>query len=1128
MQRYEIPGFCTLCRSRCGTLNVVEAGRLVAVKALPGHPTGRATCTKGRAAPELVHSTRRLRTPLRRTRPKDGGDPGWEAIGWDEAMTEIAGRLSAIRAESGAEAVAFGVTSPSASPMSDSIEWVERFIRVFGSPNMLYATEICNWHRDYAFAFTFGSGMGSPDYARSDLIVLWGHNPSNTWLAQAGEIAEGQSRGARLMVVDPRRTAHATRSDLWLRVRPGADAALALGIIHLLLSTGRFDEAFVRRWTNAPFLVRTDTGRFLRAEDLGDSSGYVATGADGTPFACDTTRAPDARLMSAALTGCFMVHTGEGPVACRPAFDLLAGHCADYAPERVEALTSVPAATIRAAADAIAGARSVSLFCWTGVGQHTNASQTSRALGILYALTGSVDRVGGNLMLNRQPAAPVMDRSLMSDAQWAKALGLAERPLGPPSQGYVTARDLARAITAGDPYRIRALFTFGANALVSQADTGMVEAALRALEFSVHCDLFETPTGRHADILLPVGTPWEREGLRVGFEISAEAEEIVQLRPRMVPRQGEARSDMEIVFELACRLGHGGRFFGGDIEAGWNHVLAPLGLTIEDLRAAPQGVRRPLAQAERKYAAETGGGARGFATESRRVELYSETLLRIGQQPLPGAGAGPAPATAFPLMLTTAKSGYFCHSQHRSLASVRRRAPEPTVTLHPDIAHARGLAVDDRAIVSTPAGRAAFRTRLDADLDPAVIVADYGWWQAAPDLGLPGYGLSGAAGSNYNSLIDTRSIDPISGSVPHRGFPCDVSAAGEADRRLHWDGFRRFTVVERVEEADGVVSLGLAPAGGGILPDFRPGQHVTVRILGRHGSPAAARSYSLSGAAGAPQSRYRITVRRLDHAPAPGFVSDILTRRLTVGDTVDLQRPAGRFLLPDEADFPIVLIAGGIGITPFIGLLETAAARGSQAELVLHYGNRNAVTHAFRDRIAALKGALPGLRVVDHYSRPLPGEASGRAFDRAGRIGAGDIDQDLIDRRARFYLCGPGAMPAELEAGLKARGVPGFEIFKEVFRAADGVLPAADRTHTIRFARSGRTLTWTRACGTILDLAEASGLNPASGCRVGQCESCAVGIVDGTIHHLVPPDEIDAGTCLTCQAVPASDLVLDA
>lgn len=173
METQEKKGYCTLCRSRCGTINVVRGDMMIKVRPDDTHPTGHAMCMKGKAAPELVHSPNRVLYPMRRTRPKGAADPGWQRIGWDEALAEIAGRLAYFKRENGAESVAFGVTTPSGTPMSDSIDWVERFVWLFGSPNICYATEICNWHKDSAHAFTFGCGIPVADYRHAELIVLW-------------------------------------------------------------------------------------------------------------------------------------------------------------------------------------------------------------------------------------------------------------------------------------------------------------------------------------------------------------------------------------------------------------------------------------------------------------------------------------------------------------------------------------------------------------------------------------------------------------------------------------------------------------------------------------------------------------------------------------------------------------------------------------------------------------------------------------------------------------------------------------------------------------------------------------------------------------------------------------------
>ncbi|MFF4081572.1 molybdopterin-dependent oxidoreductase [Streptomyces sp. NPDC001777] len=191
----EARGYCTLCKSRCGAIYTIESGAMVGVRPDPDHPTGTALCPKGRAAPELVHSPARLTRPLRRTTPRTDPDPKWREIGWEEAMTEISSRLAEFRDTTGPESVAFSVTSASGTPMSDALEWVERFVHLYGSPNISYSTEICNWHKDFAHAFTFGSAQPAPDFPHTDLTVMWGHNPAKTWLSRSVALAEARARG---------------------------------------------------------------------------------------------------------------------------------------------------------------------------------------------------------------------------------------------------------------------------------------------------------------------------------------------------------------------------------------------------------------------------------------------------------------------------------------------------------------------------------------------------------------------------------------------------------------------------------------------------------------------------------------------------------------------------------------------------------------------------------------------------------------------------------------------------------------------------------------------------------------------------------------------------------------------
>jgi anaerobic selenocysteine-containing dehydrogenase len=712
----SVPTFCPLCVSRCGARAELSDGTLLALHPDPSHPTGKAICLKGKAAPDIVYHASRLLYPLKRTTPKDAADPGWERITWDEALDAVADRLVSAAAADGPESVAFSSSSPSTSAISDSVDWIQRLTRAFGTPNYSSYMELCGWGRYLAPLYTFGAsvpGVYLPDLENAGCILFWGYNPSVARLAHATSTVDAVRRGAKLIVVDPRKAGLASRADHWLRVRPGTDAALALSLAHVMIENGWYDADFVRDWTNAADVVDGET-----------------------------------------------------------VWDLLASRCAEFPPDRTEAVTGVPATAIVAAARTIWEARPVAFYTWSGLEQHSGTTQTIRAINVLYALTGSLDVPGGNVLFEAVPSNPVDGREFLSSAR-PPAVGADRRPLGPARFEFVTGEDLYTAIL---DRRITTLVGFGGNMVMAHADSRRGREALRSVDFFAQADLFMTPTAELADIVLPVTTPFEAEALKIGFEYSQEAQSLVQLRQPLVAPRGEARSDLQIVFALATRLGLGDHFWNGDIDAAFRHQLAPSGIALDDLREHPEGMRVPLTTRYRKYTDS------GFATPSRKVELYSATLAAHGYEPLPAfeeplisPRSRPDLADRYPLVLSCAKSLFFCETQHRQVAALRKSAPDPQVEIHPSTAESRGIIAGDWVSLDTPGGSVRARAKFNASLDPQVVFAQHGWWEACDELGLPGYPPYGPDSANLNLVLPQTPSDPISGSSPMRASVCDVS-----------------------------------------------------------------------------------------------------------------------------------------------------------------------------------------------------------------------------------------------------------------------------------------------------------------------------------------------------------------
>ena len=239
-----IRSVCGLCYSGCGVLVHLRGDQVIGVEGDPDSPVNRGTlCAKGLASLEYLYHPDRLKHPLRRAGER--GEGKWRRVSWDEALNAVADALIETRDEYGAESVAF--VQGAAKGLQDS--YGERLVNAFGTPNFSTTGHVCFAPRAFASKITCGFNP-IPDYEYPPAcIVVWGANMAATRIGEHEQMAQALSRGARLVVIDPRRTDLASKADVWLRVRPGSDLALALGMVHVIVNEGLFDAAFVDDWT---------------------------------------------------------------------------------------------------------------------------------------------------------------------------------------------------------------------------------------------------------------------------------------------------------------------------------------------------------------------------------------------------------------------------------------------------------------------------------------------------------------------------------------------------------------------------------------------------------------------------------------------------------------------------------------------------------------------------------------------------------------------------------------------------------------------------------------------------------------------------------------------------------------
>src|SRR4051812_8193429 len=360
--------------------------------------------------------------------------------------------------------------------------------------------------------------------------------------------------------------------------------------------------------------------------------------------------------------------------------------------------------------------------------------------------------------------------------------------------------------------------------------------------------------------------------------------------------------------------------------------------------------------------------------------------------------------------------------------------------------------------------------------------------------------------------------------------------------QLQWNGYRKFEVFKKVNECDDVCAIYLKAHDGKSLAQFKPGQYLTFQLSVPGRDKPLVRCYSLSDS---PHrgDYYRVTIKK-EHAPADrpelpcGAGSSYFTDTVKEGDILDVKAPSGHFYLEMAQSHPVVLIAGGVGVTPMLSMAQAVAASGSKREVWFFYGVRNSKEHIHKQELEKLAAENEHIHLQVCYSRPSPSDVKGRDYQHEGRVGIELLKELLPSNNFEYYLCGNGSFMKSLTDGLEAWGVPEKDVHFEAFgpatvkKQAPQLTPSETRflakTH-VTFKRSGKAIGWDPAVGNLLDLALANGIRIDAGCRAGGCGSCLVAIKAGKVSYLSQPDAApEEGACLTCICRPASNLELDA
>jgi len=359
-----------------------------------------------------------------------------------------------------------------------------------------------------------------------------------------------------------------------------------------------------------------------------------------------------------------------------------------------------------------------------------------------------------------------------------------------------------------------------------------------------------------------------------------------------------------------------------------------------------------------------------------------------------------------------------------------------------------------------------------------------------------------------------------------------------------WEGFRAFIVESKEPETETITSFYLKPEDGDSLPPYMPGQFLTFRLnMPEHPTPVM-RTYSLSDSPNH-QDYYRVSIKRLPAPEEPpglpaGLSSNYFHDHVQPGTRLCVNAPRGKFYLDPNDNTPVVLLSGGVGITPMISMLNAIIESGSRRPVWFVHGARHGREHAMASHTRRMAAENDNLNVHVSFSQPRPEDSEGRDYDSRGHVNIELLKQMLPPAAYDFYLCGPTPFMKSLYNGLLNGGVAEtrihYEFFGPVSELKEGTEAASKEAAVskslaevdVSFAKAGLTARWDPTLESILDLAEAQGLRPAFSCRTGICHTCSSKLIEGEVEYVTEPLDLpDPGCVLICCSKPKTNLVIE-
>ena len=700
----------------------VEDGHLVALRPDKEHPLSSGfACQKGIAFAEVVNDPDRVRRPLRR------GPAGFEEVTWDEAMDDIAGRLSAILRRHGSGAVGWYMGNPGAFSFAHTFAAL-LFTKGLGRHSHYFTASSQDTNsRLIASQLLYGvpTSVPIPDLTRTDLLVMMGTNPvvSHGSFLTAPRIKDRMNdivkRGGRVLIIDPRRSETAVAFE-WLGIAPDTDSLLLLSLLHVMFADGLVDIAAVKRK------------------------------ADGV--------------------------------------DWLRSLCLPFTPESTSAQTGIDADSVRALAHALVTTPRAAVYGRLGTCVGTHGTLTTYLIDAVNLVAGNLDAPGGSVFSSMHTVGQKWQNVAMGAIMRRSYRRKRSRISGTPSAiGSEPAALMAKEITTPGDRKIRAMFVSAGNPVLSVPNGEELEAAFGELELSVALDFYVTETSAQCDYILPVTTMYERDDFPYTFQ-GFQATPFRQATEAVLAPVGEAREEWAVVADLAERLAHRVPAFAG--FAAVRKVLRLFGvdasprLMMDALVRMSEGgdrfgLRRGglnMRRLEKEHPhgvvvaphVRTGVLRQAVGYLSRRVRLahqgIADEVAKLSRRTVPDG---------YPLRMVGLREPRSENSWMHNSPLLMRGDRRQHALMHADDAAERDIADGDEVRITSPFGTITVPVVTTKDLLPGVVAVPHGWGHK----GTGGWRLANrAGGANVNQLTssDPDDVEALSGMAWLTGVPIRV------------------------------------------------------------------------------------------------------------------------------------------------------------------------------------------------------------------------------------------------------------------------------------------------------------------------------------------------------------------